>query len=249
MADRTRLDQIVGNLLANASKYTAERGTIELSGAAEGPDVVIRCKDNGQGILPEDQQKIFDPFVRGPKTALGYGEASIGLGLALVKKLAELHGGTVSVESAGPGLGSEFTVRMPLVTPSPDEAPEPERTSGRTRSIVVVEDNPSVGEALQTALELEGHSVQLFPDGPSTLAAISALEPKPDVVLIDIGLPGMDGYELAAELKKQTATKDALLVALSGFKRREQPEAGDVFARYFGKPVDVPTLLDLLDEI
>jgi len=247
MADRTRLDQIVGNLLTNASKYTAERGRIELEGAKEGPDVVIRCRDNGQGILPEDQQKIFDPFVRGPKTALGYGEASIGLGLALVKKLTELHGGTVSVESGGPGLGSEFTVRLPLVTPSHAEAPEPAPTSGRTRSIVVVEDNPSVGEALQTALELEGHSVHLFPDGPSTLAGISTL--KPDVVLIDIGLPGMDGYELAAKLKTLSATKDALLVALSGFKRREQPEAGDAFARYFSKPVDVPTLLALLDEL
>src|SRR5262249_11577300 len=203
MADRMRLDQIVGNLLANASKYTGERGTIELEGATEGSEVVIRCKDNGQGILPEDQQKIFDPFVRGPKTALGYGEASIGLGLALVKKLTELHGGTVSVESRGPGLGSEFTVRLPLVTPSPDEEPTPTATSGRTRSIVVVEDNPSVGEALQTALELEGHSVQLFQDGPSTLAAVSEL--KPDVVLIDIGLPGMDGYELAAKLKEHSA--------------------------------------------
>jgi PAS domain S-box-containing protein len=247
MADRTRLDQIVGNLLTNASKYTAERGGIELEGATEGTDVVIRCKDNGQGILPEDQQKIFDPFVRGPKTALGYGEASIGLGLALVKILTELHGGTVSVESRGPGFGSQFTVRLPLVAPSPAEEPVPAPVSGRTRSIVVVEDNPSVGEALQTALELEGHSVHLFQDGPSTLAAISTL--KPDVVLIDIGLPGMDGYELAAKLKEHSATKDALLVALSGFKRREQTGAGDAFARYFSKPVDVPTLLALLDEL
>src|SRR5262249_36316195 len=134
----------------------------------------------------------------------------------------------------------------PLVPPSHAEAPEPAPTSGRTRSIVVVEDNPSVGEALQTALELEGHSVHLFPDGPSVLAAVSTL--KPDVMLIDIGLPGMDGYELAAKLKQHSATKDALLLAVSGFRRREHPEAGDPFARYFSKPVDVSTLLALLDE-
>ena len=243
MADRTRLDQIVGNLLTNASKYTAERGRIELEGAKEGPDVVIRCRDNGQGILPEDQQKIFDPFVRGPKTALGYGEASIGLGLALVKKLTELHGGTVSVESAGAGLGSEFTVRLPLVTPPPAEVPAPARESRRTQSIAIVEDNPSVAVALQAALEQAGHSVSLFADGPSTLAALSTL--TPDVFLIDIGLPGMDGYELVAKLRQHRNTKDALCIAVSGFKRREHT---DHFDWYFNKPVDVVALLALLDQ-
>ncbi|HUK34977.1 MAG TPA: response regulator, partial [Vicinamibacterales bacterium] len=118
--------------------------------------------------------------------------------------------------------------------------------AGRTRTIVVVEDNPSVAEALEAALELEGHSVAVFSDGPSTLAGVSEL--KPDVFLIDVGLPGMDGYELAAKLKQQSSTKDALLIAVSGFKRREQADAGDAFAYYFSKPVDVSALLTLIDQ-
>jgi PAS domain S-box-containing protein len=117
MADGTRLDQIVGNLLSNASKYTPEGGRIELSGAKEASEVVVRCKDNGQGILPEYRQQIFKAFAPGRKTEYGHGEASLGLGLALVRQLTELHGGTISVESRGAGLGSEFTVRLPLVAP------------------------------------------------------------------------------------------------------------------------------------
>jgi PAS domain S-box-containing protein len=249
MADGTRLDQIVGNLLTNASKYTGPGGRIELSGASEGSSVIIRCKDNGQGILPEYQQKIFEPFVRAPSAKLGYGEASVGLGLALVKQLTELHGGTISVESAGEGLGSEFTVRLPLVAPpsvQPEgEEPKPARVSRRLRSVVIVEDNPSVGTALKTALEQAGHSVQLFADGPSALAGASEL--KPDVFLIDIGLPGMDGYELVAKLKQQRDTKNVVRIAVSGRKRREQEGTSDDFDHYFTKPVDVRSLLTFLD--
>jgi PAS domain S-box-containing protein len=246
MADGMRLEQILGNLLTNASKYTSRGGRIELSGASEGGEVVFRCRDNGQGIPQEYQRKIFDPFARSPRTTLGYGEASVGLGLALVKQLTELHGGTISVESGGTGLGSEFTVRLPLLTPAPAETPTPGAHIRTRRSIVVAEDNPSVAETLQAALELAGHSVSVFSDGPSTLAGVSTL--KPDVILIDIGLPGMDGYELAARLKQHGNTKDARLIAVSGFKRREQGRTGDVFAHYFNKPVDVPALLALLDE-
>jgi CheY-like chemotaxis protein len=245
MADGVRLDQILGNLLTNASKYTRSGGSIELSGERAGDFVVIRCKDNGQGIPIEYQKKIFEPFARGLKTELGYGEASVGLGLALVKQLTELHGGTVSVESGGVGLGSEFTVRLPLVTASPVETPAPARASGRLRSVVVVEDNPSVAAALQVALELARHSVHVFADGPSTLAAVSTL--KPDVLLIDVGLPGMDGYELAARLKQQVNTKDAVCIAVSGFKQRD--DVGAAFDHYLSKPIDVPVLLALLDQL
>jgi CheY-like chemotaxis protein len=246
MADGVRLDQILGNLLTNASKYTQPGGRIELSGERSDDMVVVRCKDNGQGIPVEYQKKIFEPFSRGVKTELGYGEASVGLGLALVKQLTELHGGTITVESRGAGLGSEFTVRLPLVTPTPVHVPAPAPAPPRARSIVVVEDNPSVGEALEAALELAGHSVHVFPDGLTTMAGVSTL--KPDVLLIDIGLPGMDGYELAARLKQYPTTKDALFVAVSGFRRREPVQAHDAFAYYFSKPIDVPALLALLDQ-
>jgi PAS domain S-box-containing protein len=249
MAHGTRLDQIVGNLLSNASKYTPRGGRIELSGAREGSNIIIRCKDNGQGILPEDTQKIFQAFTRGRTTGLGYGEASVGLGLALVKQLTELHGGTISVESRGAGLGSEFTVRLPLVAPPSAQAvaeePMPSRRSAGARSVVIVEDNPNVGTALKAALEQAGHSVQWFEDGSSALAGVSSL--KPDALLIDIGLPGMDGYELAAKLKQHSNTKDALRIAVSGYKRREHAEAADEFDHYFNKPVDVRALLALLD--
>ena len=250
VADGTRLDQIVGNLLTNASKYSPRGGSIELSGAREASSVVIRCKDNGQGILPEYQQQIFEPFSKGPKTDLGYGEASIGLGLALVKQLTELHGGAISVESGGAGLGSEFTVRLPFVAPpslqSTASEPGPVHVSRRRRSVVIVEDNPNVATALQAALEQAGHSVRWFADGPSALTDLSSL--TPDAFLIDIGLPGMDGYELAARLKQQANTTNVPLIAISGFKRRDQGDAKDSFDHYFNKPVDVATLLALLDQ-
>jgi PAS domain S-box-containing protein len=250
MADPVRLDQIVGNLLANASKYTGPGGRIELSGATEASDVIIRCKDNGEGILPEYQQKIFEPFVRGGRTDSSHGEASLGLGLALVKHLTELHGGTISVESGGAGLGSEFTVRLPLVAPPSQvvvHEPKPGPSSQRRRSIVIVEDNPSVGMALQAALEQAGHSVALFADGPSTLAGVLRL--KPDSFLIDVGLPGLDGYELAAKLKEQTNTKHAVRIAVSGLKRRERAgESTDAFDYYFTKPVNIVELLACLNQ-
>jgi PAS domain S-box-containing protein len=250
MADPARLDQIVSNLLSNASKYSGSGGRIELSGAREGSEVVIRCKDNGQGILPDYQQKIFEPFVRGPSTASSYGEASLGLGLALVKHLTELHGGTISVESGGAGLGSEFTVRFPLISPSGRavvDEPKPAASPHRLQSIVIVEDNPSVGVALKVALEQAGHSVHLFADAPSTLAGVLSL--KPDAFLIDISLPGLDGYELATKLKQQSHTKNAVRIAVSGLRRRQSAEdAPDAFDYYFTKPVDIPELLALLNQ-
>jgi PAS domain S-box-containing protein len=250
MADDARLQQIMANLLSNASKYTEPGGRIELSAAREGPDVVLRCKDNGCGVLPEVQKKIFEPFFRATKTDLGYGEASVGLGLALTKQLTELHGGTVSVESGGAGQGSEFTVRLPLVAPPSDRqvTAEPKHaTTLRAQSVVIVEDNPSVAETLMIALEQAGHVVHRFADGPSALAGISAL--RPDAVLVDIGLPHVDGYEVAARLKMLENTRNALYIAVSGFRQRQQPgQAGDNFDHYFNKPVDVGALLALLDE-
>jgi len=171
--------------------------------------------------------------------------------LALSRRLAELHGGTISVKSGGANLGSEFTVRLPLAAEPSTESvtgePNSARVSQRTRNVVIVEDNPSVATTLQVALEQVGHSVQLFADGPSTLAAVSRL--RPDALLIDIGLPGMDGYELAAKLKQQSNTKDALRIAVSGFKQRERSgQTSDDFDYYLNKPVDIGALLALLDK-
>jgi PAS domain S-box-containing protein len=248
-ADEARLEQIATNLLGNASKYTAQGGRIELSGAREGSEVVLRFRDNGRGIPREMQQKIFEPFTRVEPFADSRGEASLGIGLALVKRLVELHGGTISVESGWPGMGSEFLVRLPL-EPAPSDQPavqeaKSESTSRNSRLIVVVEDNSDVGRAMVIALERTGYRVTLFADAFSALAGLSDL--RPHAVLLDIGLPGMDGYRVAAELRGKQHLRDTLLIGLSGFGKRETTESGRFFDHYFTKPVNLSALLSLID--
>jgi PAS domain S-box-containing protein len=244
MADRARLEQIVGNLLSNASKYTPKGGWIEFSGAREGSEVVFRCKDNGRGIPPESQRKIFEPFIRGAVGVDDYGQASLGLGLALAKQVTELHGGTISVESAGVGKGSEFTVRLPLVVPPPEKPVTVKSVWDGSRSVAVVDDNPNLTMAMKVALEQAGHRVTIFDDGPSALSGIGEL--SPDVVLLDVGLPGMDGYEVLAKMKEQRNLRNTLFIGISGFKRRPQTEKsrGD-FDHYLVKPVNVQELFSL----
>jgi CheY-like chemotaxis protein len=193
------------------------------------------------------QQKIFEPFTRVEALTDSRGEASLGIGLALVKRLVELHGGSVSVESRGRGMGSEFTVRLPLESvlfdqPAPLEA-KPEPLLQRRRSIVLVEDNPDVAGTMAVALEQAGYRVTLFADAFSALSGLSA---EPHAVLLDIGLPGMDGYQLVEKLRVKRQLRHTLFIGLSGFKRREAP-AGDCFDYFFNKPVDLPALLTVLD--
>jgi PAS domain S-box-containing protein len=249
VADRIRLMQVAENLLSNASKYTSPRGRIEFSGDVEGGAVVIRCKDNGQGITAENRERIFHPFVRERRTNVGNQEGSLGMGLPIVKQLAELHGGTVSVESAV-DQGSEFIVRLPLMTSLPEmaELSKPEITRpSRARSILLVEDHPAVAAAQKLRLEHAGCEVHLFSDGPSALANAGELEP--DAVLLDVGLPGMNGYELAARLRKVPSMRNAIFVAVTGYGRggRETDPPGS-FDHYFTKPIHFPVLLDLIDE-
>ena len=247
-ADEARLEQIAINLLSNASKYTAQGGRIEFSGAREGSEVVLRCKDNGRGIPREMLQKIFEPFTRVGPLSDSRGEASLGIGLALVKRLVELHGGRISVESSGPGTGSEFLVRLPMQPTLSDQPPAPETkpafTLRRSRSIVLVEDNSDVAGTIVVALKQAGYRVTLFADAFSALAGLSDLQPH--AILLDVGLPGMDGYELAAKLRKERNCRDSLFIAISGFKRRQTPEAADDFDHYFTKPVNLSSLLNVL---
>lgn len=178
MADRTRLNQVIGNLLSNASKYTARGGQIELSGMQEGSSVVIRCKDNGEGIEAADLDRIFEPFIRGPEMQRGYGEPSLGIGLALARQLTQLHDGTIESASPDRGMGSEFTVLLPIVPPPPIITKEAlSRPSAISRcSILIVDDNAEIAEAMKIALEQAGHKVQLFPDATSVLSAAPILE-------------------------------------------------------------------------
>ena len=248
MADEARLEQIVINLLSNASKYTSPGGTIELSGAREGSEVVLRCQDNGRGIPLEMLQKIFEPFTRVESLSDSRGEASLGIGLTLVKRLVELHGGSISVESGGPGMGSQFSVRLPIEPAPPYQLSAPETKPARTfrgsPSIVFVEDNSDVARPIVIALEQEGYRVSLFADAFCALAGLSDL--RPHAILLDIGLPGMDGYELAAKLRKRRNLQHALFVAISGLNRRKVAEGADDFDHYFTKPVNLDSLLSVL---
>ncbi len=249
LADRVRLEQVVANLLDNASKYTKQRGRIELSGSSEGAEIVIRCKDNGHGIPPEIQASIFEPFTRGVQNGES-SQAGLGIGLSLVKRLVELHGGTIAVESGGLGTGSEFTVRLPWVkAPAAARHAGPKETAPRSQrslSIAIVEDNPDVARTRAMGLEQAGHKVVLFANAASALARIPRL--KPDAMLIDIGLPDMDGYELAAKLREKPELRRALFVAISGFKRRPQTgKSSDAFDDYLVKPVGLSEILAALD--
>jgi signal transduction histidine kinase/CheY-like chemotaxis protein len=210
-ADATRLIQVVTNLLGNASKYSPEGGLITITAAADADRAVIRVQDSGEGI-------VFDPFVPGGSAAGAVREGGLGIGLALVRRLVELHGGTVEAESGGAERGARFTVRLPLggaEEPTESEAPTPGLAP---RHILVVEDDPDALQTLRIMLEFDGHHVDVAGDGDRAIAV--ALAQRPQVVLLDIGLPGIDGYEVAERLR-QALGPDVLLVALTGYGRHE----------------------------
>ncbi len=247
-ADPTRLEQIVSNLLDNAAKYTPDGGRIELSAELDGKDAVIRVKDNGVGLPGELLHRAFDPFIRAD-WSLAKNKGGLGLGLTLVRKLAEMHGGSVEARSNGLGKGSEFIVRLParpdLGAPTLTAAAAPARPK-RHRRILLVEDNADAAELMAEHLMLVGHAVTVAHDGPSGLAAAERVHPE--IALLDIGLPGLDGYEVARRLH---ARDGPVLVALSGYGQEEYKsrarEAG--FFRHLTKPVDPDALERLIDEL
>ncbi|MDE3198762.1 MAG: response regulator, partial [Acidobacteriota bacterium] len=247
LADGVRMRQVAANLLDNASKYTDRGGRIQLSGSLEGPDVVLRCKDNGRGIPLDMQQKIFEPLIRA-ETAGQSDSSGLGLGLTLVKRLAELHGGSVSVRSGGPGTGSEFRVRLPFIAAEPDAGSLSITASLPPRnglSFVIVEDNRDVSETLALSLRQAGHRVAEFSEGASALEGISSIDP--DAVFLDIGLPGLDGYEVLARMKEQEHLRKTLFIGISGFAPSARgQDHGAQFDRYLIKPVNVAEVLNLV---
>jgi signal transduction histidine kinase/ActR/RegA family two-component response regulator len=244
-ADRARVEQIVGNLLDNALKFTPEGGRIQLLVKPERDKGLLEVRDAGQGIAPELIGRVFDLFVQG-EHGLDRGKGGMGIGLALVKRLAELHGGSVSVASEGVGRGARFVVLLPAAGPpnvrqvSEEAAPAP----GRYR-ILLIEDNEDARRALRRALELEGHEVEEAADGVQGLAL--AERGAPEVVVVDIGLPGMNGYEIARRLRARSEAAMAL-IALTGYGQAEDVrrarEAG--FQAHVTKPVDVATLQKII---
>ncbi len=240
--DPDRLQQIVANLLGNAASYSPDCATVRLTLAAEGEQIVLRIVDHGIGIDPELLPHIFELFVQAEQK-LDRPKGGLGIGLTLVKTLVELHGGTVEAHSEGAGKGSAFIVRLPASSVPVSVHPESRPVQARARNIVLVEDHDDSRELLKALLETKGYSVAEAADGHAALEAIRAR--TPDVALVDIGLPGMDGYELARIIRQDPALKDVVLVALTGYGRdadvRRAKETG--FNHHLTKPVR-PDVLD-----
>jgi CheY-like chemotaxis protein len=249
-ADSTRLAQVVSNLLNNAAKYTEVGGRIDLVVEQLGEEAVLRVRDTGVGIAADMLASIFDLFTQ-VKGSVSRSQGGLGIGLTLVRSLVEMHGGSVQAMSGGLGQGSEFIVRLPLVrqilAPAPALPHEQEKTTqGLPQRILVVDDNRDAAEMLAMQLRFKGHEVRTANDGLAALAAVRAQ--PPDVVLCDIGMPDMDGLEVARYLRQDLGLKQALLVALTGYggeeDRRRSREAG--FNAHLVKPVDLIDLEPLL---
>lgn len=251
-ADAARLEQAVGNLLSNAAKYTDRGGTITVTAERDGDAAVVRVRDDGMGIAPEMLPRVFDLFMQGARS-LARSEGGLGVGLTVVHRIVELHGGTVTALSAGLGTGTEFVMRLPALPP---DAPTPFADAGAPimahptgAHVLVVEDNPDAAEGLRMILEVLGHRVSVAHDGTAALAAVRG--ETPDVMLVDIGLPDMDGYEVAKAVRGDPTLRRVALVALTGYgqaeDKAEATRAG--FDRHLVKPVDAATLGDLVGRL
>jgi len=250
-ADPTRLEQVVVNLLSNAAKYTEPGGRIEVTEQREGSEIALRVRDNGIGIAPEMLSCIFDLFAQADRN-LDRAQGGLGIGLTVARRLVELHDGRIEAHSDGLGKGAEFVVRLPAPPEPRDEATEPARgesTQQRCARVLVVEDNPDAAESMLMLLELLGHQVRVAPEG---LAAMDLARANvPDVMLIDIGLPGVDGYEIARRIRQDAALKHVILVALTGYgleeDKRRALAAG--FDHHLVKPVNIDALEQLVARV
>jgi len=248
--DPVRLAQVVSNLLTNAARYTPEGGEIVLRARRDTNQVVISVRDNGRGIAPHMLGRVFDLFVQGER-GVDRAEGGLGIGLALVKSLVHLHGGRVSALSEGLGQGAEFVVRLPLDTSdaaaAPHKAFEAATPADAGVRVLLVDDNADAVETLALALGAQGHDVKIAHDPATALGLIDGF--KPDVAVLDIGLPVMDGYELAVRLRQQLGGHTCRLFALTGYSqesdRRRSVEAG--FELHLVKPVDVDRLITLVN--
>jgi signal transduction histidine kinase/ActR/RegA family two-component response regulator len=245
--DPVRMEQIVTNLLTNAVKYTPEGGRIAVR-ITDGTEAVLRVADSGEGIPAEMLDRIFQPFTQMSQT-LARSRGGLGMGLAVVRSLVEMHHGTVQVKSEGPGKGSEFSVHLPVVEADKKRrakpAPRSKRVSSTPREVLLVEDNPDSRRALRRLLSIYGHRVVTAEDGPKGLDL--ATRQKPEIAMLDIGLPGMDGFELGRRLRDLYG-KDVFLIALTGYGQPEDRvralDAG--FDLHLVKPVNPDKLLGII---
>jgi len=251
-ADPTRLAQIVVNLVSNAVKYTPEGGRIAVTVARDSENAVLRVRDTGIGIARELVPRVFDLFVQGQRS-LDRTEGGLGIGLTIVKRLVELHEGSVAVESAGTGQGSEFTVRLPLPARAPPaKAARPAElplTERARKELLVVDDNRDAANTLAALLETMGHDVRTAYCGSDAISL--AVERPPDAVFLDIGLPGLNGYDVARTLRAAPAMAGTRLIAFTGYgheeDRRRVHEAG--FDHHLVKPVGAADIAKIVDAL
>jgi signal transduction histidine kinase/ActR/RegA family two-component response regulator len=247
--DGARLMQVFSNLLNNAAKYTQEGGAITFSAEEQGESVVLRVTDNGFGIAADVLPTIFELFAQEDRS-LARAHGGLGIGLTVVRAIVEMHGGTVTARSRGPGEGSEFTVSLPLLRgASPEVSPEVEVQAGSSKlayRIVLIEDNIDANASLKTLLELTGYQVASAFDGPTGVRLVQSS--RPQVVLCDIGLPGMDGYGVIAQLRAEMKPPLPVMIAITGYGQPEDRaralDAG--FQQHLVKPVNADDLLRLI---
>jgi signal transduction histidine kinase/ActR/RegA family two-component response regulator len=253
VADPARLEQVFANLLSNAVKYTEPGGRIDLAVARHDDEAIIRIRDTGIGIAPELLPRIWDLFTQADR-ALDRAPGGLGIGLTVVRRIVELHGGRIEATSEGLGKGTEFVVALPALPPVPSvEEARPggpaDAISHHTADVLVLEDDPDVAEGLVMILELRGHHVCVAHDGVEALEAARAN--VPDLMLVDIGLPGMDGYEVARRVRRDPQLKDIVLVALTGYGRERDKHDAMVagFEHHLVKPVDPDVLHGLVARV
>jgi signal transduction histidine kinase/ActR/RegA family two-component response regulator len=243
VGDRARLAQVVSNLLVNASKYTPPAGSVWVTVGHEAGDVVLRVRDTGRGLSMDLLPRVFDLFVQGPR-AIDRQEGGLGLGLTLVKQLVQLHGGSVQADSAGPDQGSTFTVRLPVaaVAPQRQSGESHPADSGRSLRVLIVDDNVDALEMLSTLVSTWGH--QVLAVGDTSAALERGVVFNPDVALLDIGLPVMDGYELAAALRVRVYPSRPLFIAVTGYGQSHDVarSLSEGFAAHLVKPIDADQL-------
>jgi CheY-like chemotaxis protein len=245
-ADPVRLDQIVCNLVSNAIKFSPQPAEITLVTSVEGSFAALAVEDPGIGFQPSVREKLFDPFLQLNPT-LERSAGGLGMGLTIVKRLVDLHGGSVSAESEGPGKGARFVVKLPLSSTPAQAAGKAERPAAlaRRRRIVLVEDNADIRETVRMLATLWGHELATAADGPSGVELV--LKNRPDVALIDIGLPGMNGYDVARAIRRE-AQDNMRLVAVTGYgqpaDRERAAQAG--FDSHLLKPIAPEALKELL---
>jgi CheY-like chemotaxis protein len=251
MADPVRIAQVLGNLLSNAAKYTQPGGSIRLVAEQDADRLLLHVRDNGLGLTPENIEAIFGMFSQ-VAAAAEHAQGGLGIGLALSRGLVQLHGGTLQARSDGPGQGSEFTVALPLppqaaAATGDAQAPASARDAVRRRRVLIADDNADALSTMAMLLEMEGHEVHTAGDGEQAVAQAEAV--RPDIAILDIGMPRLSGHEVAARIRSSDWGQGMLLIALTGWGQAHDQERARAagFDHHCTKPVDLGQLLGLVD--